>query len=51
MTKFIVVKVLVEKFLKGHVSIFAFKSSDMPDICSRAMNYKLNMDLNILSVQ
>ena len=50
MAEFIVAKVLVEKFIKGHVPTFAFKSNDMPGICSRMMNYKLNMDLNLLLV-
>ena len=44
MAEFIMVKVLVEKFIKGHVSTFAFKSNDMPGICWRMMNYKLNVD-------
>ena len=50
MKKFIMAKVLVEKFLKEHVSTFAFKFNDMLNICSRVMNRKLNVDLNILLV-
>ena len=48
MAEFIMAKVLVEKFLKGCVSTFAFNSSDISSICSRVMNYKLNEDPNIL---